>query len=254
MKKLLLAVVVVMAVGLVVGTFPSSSVAAPEPKKIDRATIIPSYDILHVYFKYEQLRDEMKRGEFEKKVDFDKRVEKLVKEKEEAIFIEIPGRLEYDVDKELFSFDTLGSVFPDSNLQVPLHEIVRLGDGYEASNAFGVKATIEKKSKTTFDIEVVNINSRSKFVKSYNFIPSFKCPPEKAQQIKPRLRLIGEFTPTLKGKDGFTLKDSYYHSHFPTLSEPYETKGARHTLFVRVKNFHFMHDTTGEVVKSFPYK
>jgi len=253
MKKLFLMVLAVLAVWLV--SFPGQPMAATDAKKIDLKTVLPSSAISDIYYKYEKIHDEIKRGEFEKKADFEKRIAALSKKHEEMFFMEVPVRLEYDIDAEKFLFNVRGIVFSDSPLQITLHEIEkRLGD-YEASNAFGVKKEISKFSRNTFEIVVVNIDRKSKFTKEYDFLLFVNYPPEKAKELKPHLKLVGEFIPSMKGKgEGFTHEDSSYHDKEPTLSFPYEIRGAKRTIYAKVKNFHAIHDETGEIIKSFPFK
>ena len=233
--------------------FPVQLMAATGAKKIDLESVLPSSGVSDIYFKYEKFRDEMKRGEFEKKADFEKRVASLAKDKVDVFFIEITDVVAYDVDNEKFSGGA-GLVFSGDNLQIRLARIEKYLGSYEASNSFGVKKEISKISYNTFEIEALNINGKSKFIKDYSFTLFFNCPPEKAQVLKPHLKLVGEFIPSLRSKgDGFTYENSSYHDHDPTLSEPYEISGSQRTLYVKAKNFHFINGETGEIIKSFPF-
>ena len=104
MRKLMLVLAAVACLGLVAESY------AAEPYKF-----LGQDEIANVYDNLKNITDEIKRGEFEKKQEYENRVKSIQKEKVKPFIIEVANdRFEYNSDNEEFTFEKyFGSISDD---------------------------------------------------------------------------------------------------------------------------------------------
>jgi len=244
MRKVMLVLVAVAVMAAMVGL-----AYAAEPYKF-----LESQEIVNKYREIMIINDEMKRGEYEKKQEYENRIKAIQKDKVRPFSIEVANdRFQYDIDKEEFTFEKF--FWYDNRLKFELHnEVNNLGE-YPGENTFGVKKIIRKEEKYIFGIISKDFKSSSKFIKKYEFTFKFKCKPDVAKKNKAALVLVAEFMPVTENYNGsFYYLTGGIDYHKPTITEPYDAKTIESFFYATVRKFLVVNKETGEVIYSFDPK
>jgi hypothetical protein len=218
------------------------SVTAQKPKPTpfvftEAATVVPSdykgntpAELSRTISEYQNPNQEPAKGEFEKTVDYQKRIEEWRKTRKPISlrkYILAAGSTNYDADTEILTVSTESPIIMETRNEEST---------YEAQNGLGAKVTVKKTHTAAYALQIEGSAD-----------VEISIPPAEAQKLKPQIRilLIVDLAPPFSTIQMLPKKDA-------TFFEPTETTGSLVTYFATLRGVWVMDNRTGKVLAKKP--